>query len=142
MQVKELNGVYLIRLEMGEKMPSALAEWLEAQGIEGGFFQGIGAFSSAEVGYFDFGGKTYLRIPVPEQVEVLSLLGNVAVGEEGNLVLHTHVVLGKSDGQTLGGHLFEGVVKPTLEVVLIPFGERIRRRKDSASGLQLLALGG
>ncbi|HWR46284.1 MAG TPA: DUF296 domain-containing protein [Pseudonocardiaceae bacterium] len=50
---------------------------------------------------------TYRRIPVDEQCEVLSLIGDVAEGAIGP-VPHMHVVLGLSDGTTRGGHLPPG----------------------------------
>jgi uncharacterized protein len=64
----------------------------------------------------------YKRIAVDEQVEVLSLLGDVAVTDR-EPSLHLHAVLGKSDGNVVGGHLIEANVRPTLEVILIPAAE-------------------
>ena len=75
----------------------------------------IGAFENATVGWFDFQTKQYKRIAVDEQCEVLSALGDVAMGDDGKASLHVHAVLGLSDGSTRGGHLLEGKVRPTLE---------------------------
>ena len=61
--------------------------------------------------------------------EVLSLLGDVAVGDEGP-TLHLHTVLGKADGSVVGGHLIEAYVRPTLEVILIQPPSYLRKRKD------------
>ena len=76
----------------------------------------IGAFEKAVVGWFDFATKTYNKIEVNEQCEVLSALGDIAVGDDGKASLHVHIVLGLSDGSTRGGHLLAGTVRPTLEV--------------------------
>ena len=70
------------------------------------------------LGYFDRTRKDYARIPVDEQVEVLSLLGDVALKPDASPELHAHLVVGRSDGSTRGGHLLEADVWPTLEVVL------------------------
>jgi predicted DNA-binding protein with PD1-like motif len=78
----------------------------------------VGAFSQAVVGWFDREAKDYRRIDVAQQSEVLSSLGDIAVGEEGSPVQHLHVVLGLPDGATRGGHLLEGRVWPTLEVIV------------------------
>ena len=59
-------------------------------------------FSDATLGYFDFEKKDYKKIPVREQVEVLSLLGDVAL-KDGEPKLHLHAVLGRSDGAAIGG---------------------------------------
>src|SRR5690242_16196929 len=74
---------------------------------------GIGAFRSAVLGYFDWQTKDYARIPVDEQVEVLSLIGDVALGPDGKPAVHVHAVLGRRDGSTRGGHLLEAKVRPT-----------------------------
>ena len=38
---------------------------------------------------------------------MLSLVGDVAA-RDGEPALHVHAVLGRSDGSTVGGHLFRG----------------------------------
>jgi hypothetical protein len=68
---------------------------------------------------------------------VLSLVGDVAVGDDGPKV-HAHVVLGRADGSAHGGHLLEARVWPTLELVLIESPAHLRRRMDPASGLALI----
>ncbi|MGE0315064.1 MAG: PPC domain-containing DNA-binding protein [Lautropia sp.] len=102
---------------------------------------GIGAFERAVVGYFDWQRKDYRRIDVPGQVEVLSMLGDVAL-DGGTPAVHLHVVLGRADGSTVGGHLLEASVRPTLEVVLVESPAWLRKRHDPESGLALIDLGG
>jgi predicted DNA-binding protein with PD1-like motif len=77
------------------------------------------------------------RAENPLQVEVLSLLGDVAVGDQGP-ALHLHAVLGKADGSVVGGHLIEAYVRPTLEVILIQPPSYLRKRKDPETGLALI----
>jgi uncharacterized protein len=101
---------------------------------------GIGGFRSAVLGYFDPHAREYRRIPVDEQVEVLSLTGDVALGEDGQPMVHTHVVVGLADGTTRGGHLLEGRVRPTLEVVFHESPGHLQRRHDPTTGLPLLRL--
>ena len=88
----------------------------------------IGAFKQATVGWFDFVAKTYKEIEVNEQCEVLSAIGDVAIGDDNKASLHVHVVLGLSDGSTRGGHLLKGSVHPTLEVVMTATPAKLRRR--------------
>jgi uncharacterized protein len=89
--------------------------------------------------YFDPQTKEYRRIVVEEQVEGLSLLGDVAVAAEGP-TLHVHAVLGTADGSVVGGHLLEGYVRPTLEVILIQPRSYLRKRRDPVTGLALIAV--
>jgi predicted DNA-binding protein with PD1-like motif len=97
-----------------------------------------GAFSDAVLGFFDWETKDYRRIPVNEQVEVVSLLGDIALGPNGTPALHPHVVVSRADGVAMGGHLLEAHVRPTLEVVLTESPRHLHKRKDRDSGLALI----
>lgn len=132
-------GIYALVLATGDDVPTELGRFVREQKIEAGALTAIGAFSSAVLGYFDWETKQYKRIPVEEQVEVLSLLGDVAVSDKGP-ALRLHAVLGRSDGSTVGGHLLEGHVRPTLEITLIEPPAHLRKRKDPESGLALIDL--
>jgi predicted DNA-binding protein with PD1-like motif len=74
---------------------------------------------------------------VREQVELLSLVGNVALAN-GEPKIHAHVVVGRRDGTALGGHLLDARVRPTLELVLVETPATLRRVVDTATGLPLL----
>lgn len=100
-------------------------------------FTAIGAFADAVLGYFDPAHKDYRRIPVSEQVEVLTLAGDIAV-KDGEPKVHAHVVLGRADGSTRGGHLLEAHVWPTLELILTESPAELRRRSDAETGLALI----
>ena len=69
-----------------------------------------------------------------EQVEVLSLVGDIAL-DRGEPKLHAHAVVGKSDGTAHGGHVLEAWVWPTLEVMLTESPKHLCRKFDPASGL-------
>jgi predicted DNA-binding protein with PD1-like motif len=95
----------------------------------------LARFSDAVLGFFDWETKDYRRIPVNEQVEVVSLLGDIALGPNGTPALHPHVVVSRADGIAMGGHLLEAHVRPTLEVVLTESPRHLHKRKDRDSGL-------
>jgi predicted DNA-binding protein with PD1-like motif len=101
----------------------------------------IGAFERATIGWFDMTSKSYRKIEVDEQCEVLSAIGDVAIGDDGKPSLHVHIVLGLADGSTRGGHLMSGTVRPTLEVVLTEVPSTLRRRKRPELGIALIDLG-
>jgi predicted DNA-binding protein with PD1-like motif len=94
----------------------------------------VGGFARATLGYFDRARREYLPIQVTEQVEVLSLLGDVA-HDGSNRVVHTHCIVGLRDGSTRGGHLLEARVWPTLEVIVTEWPAFLRKRFDPAIGL-------
>jgi uncharacterized protein len=92
------------------------------------------------LGWFDRERKDYDRIPIGEQVEVLSLAGDVAL-DRGEPKVHAHVVVGKRDGTAHGGHLLRASVWPTLEVVLAESPAELRKSHDPETGLALIDLG-
>lgn len=136
---KEPDAAYAIVLATGDEAMACLGGWVREHRIDAGSITAIGAFERAVLGYFDWSTKQYKRNPVEEQVEVLSLIGDVAVAD-GEPTLHLHAVLGKSDGSTVGGHLLEGHVRPTLEVTLLSPPAYLRKKKDPETGLALIDL--
>ena len=139
MRARELErGTWALVFDTGEEAFSLLSAWVRDQVVTAARLTAIGAFVRAVVGYFDWERKDYLRIPVDEQVEVLSLVGDVALDPDGAPVVHAHAVLGKRDGSTAGGHLLEGHVRPTLEVMLIESPAHLRKRHDPETGLALI----
>jgi uncharacterized protein len=130
---------YAVVLDTGDEAVAELGKFIRDHEVEAASLTAIGAFRRAVLGYFDWQTKEYKKIAVEEQVEVLSLLGDVAVAEDGP-TLHVHAVLGKADGSVVGGHLLEGHVRPTLEVILIQPPSYLRKRRDPATGLALIAV--
>jgi hypothetical protein len=141
MHSKLLNAdppiTYAVVLDTGDEVIGELGKFVREQEVEAASLTAIGAFSRSVLGYFEWETKQYKKIPVDEQVEVLSLLGDVAVGDQGP-TLHLHAVLGKADGSVVGGHLIEAYVRPTLEVILIQPPSYLRKRKDPETGLALI----
>jgi predicted DNA-binding protein with PD1-like motif len=141
MNARELApGTWALVFEAGDEAFALLSAWVEERGVGAARLTAIGAFERAVVGYFAWERRDYERIPVDEQVEVLSLVGDVALDPDGKPVVHAHVVLGRRDGSTVGGHLLEGHVRPTLEVVLDEVPAHLRKRHDPESGLALIDL--
>ncbi len=99
----------------------------------------VGGFQAGELGYFDRERRDYDHIPFTAQVEVLSLVGDIA-DRDGQPAVHLHAVLGRRDGSTLGGHLLNGQVWPTLEVIITEIAPQLTKRPDPQTGLALIAL--
>jgi predicted DNA-binding protein with PD1-like motif len=132
--------IHVVILDPGEEAFAALARFANEQGIAAASLTAIGAFERATVGWFDISSKSYRKIEVGEQCEVLSAIGDVAIGDDGKPSLHVHIVLGLADGSTRGGHLLAGTVRPTLEVVLTEVPATLRRRKRADLGIALIDL--
>jgi uncharacterized protein len=129
----------VLALETDEEALTCLTEFVVAQSLAGSHFTAIGALCAVTLGYWNWRSKEYERIEIDEQVEVVALAGNVALGPDDKPALHAHVVVAKHDGTAHGGHLLRGVVRPTLEVVLTELPTHLHRRVDAATGLPLLA---
>jgi predicted DNA-binding protein with PD1-like motif len=130
---------WAVILDPGDEAATCLLDFAKAENLSAAHLTAIGAFERAVLGYFDWSTKQYRRNPVDEQVEVVSLIGDVALKGDQPKV-HMHAVLGKSDGNALGGHLLEGHVRPTLEVTVTEAPAHLRRRHDPESGLALIHL--
>ena len=130
----------VVILDSGEEAFASLTKFANDAQITAASMTAIGAFEKATIGWFDFERKTYKKIEIAEQCEVLSAIGDVAVGDDGKASLHVHVVLGLSDGTTRGGHLLEGKVRPTLEVVMTDTPAKLRRKKRADIGIALIDL--
>jgi predicted DNA-binding protein with PD1-like motif len=130
---------FVLVFSTGEHVTTPILEFARAHDIDGASLTGIGAFERATLGYFEIQKRDYKHIPIDEQVEVVSLVGNVARGDDGPK-LHAHVVVGRKDGAAYGGHLLEAVVRPTLEIVLVETPAHLRRRMHPSTGLALIDL--
>jgi predicted DNA-binding protein with PD1-like motif len=128
---------YALVFETGDDVMPLLLAFAREHHLEASHFSAIGAFQRLTLGYFDWQQKDYQRIPIDEQVEVVSLLGDIArKGKEPQV--HAHAVVAKRDGTAHGGHLLEATVRPTLEVILVESPAHLARRFDPQSGLALI----
>ncbi|BCB91772.1 PPC domain-containing DNA-binding protein [Phytohabitans suffuscus] len=142
MRLREIQDgrgrVLVVACEKGDDPVRTVTAAARAVGIAGAQVTGVGGLRAAELGYFDPDRRDYTRIPVTEQVEVLSFVGDVAMSA-GEPRLHVHAVLGRRDGSAIGGHLLGGEVWPILEVIVTEVAPALAKRLDPETGLALLA---
>ena len=131
---------FVLVLDAGEEAFAAINDFAARNDLSAASLTALGAFERATVGWFDLAKKTYKRIEIASQCEALSLVGDIAVGDDGKPSLHMHAVMGLSDGTTRGGHFLEGIVRPTLEVIINETPARLRRRRRPELGLALIDL--
>ena len=131
---------FVVVMDTGDEAFSSLTEFARRERVHAASLTAIGAFERAVLGFFDLDRRDYDHVTVDEQVEVVSLLGDLSLGVDGAPMLHAHVVVARRDGNALGGHLLEGVVRPTLEIVVSETDVHLQRRYDERSGLALIAL--
>jgi uncharacterized protein len=131
---------YALIFETGDELATGLSRFAAEQKLAGSSFKAIGAFSSVKLAWFNWQTKKYQpSVVLDEQVELLSLVGDIALSGEKPQV-HAHVVIGRSDGTAHGGHLVEAYVRPTCEVILTESPEHMQKQIDPQSGLALIRL--
>ena len=128
---------FAVVLATEDEAMKALGAFAVEHRLSASHFTAIGAFSRVVVAYFDWASKRYQNISIDEQVEVLSFVGDITIENDAPKV-HAHVVVGKADATAHGGHLVEGHVRPTLEIVVTETPAHLRRRFDAESGIALI----
>ncbi|WP_432726882.1 PPC domain-containing DNA-binding protein [Variovorax sp. W6] len=135
---KQPERTIALVFDKGDDVVPILEQFAKEHGLSASRFSAIGALRSAQLGYFDWERKDYDRIVVNEQVEVLSLNGDIALDGDSQPKVHAHAVLGRRDGGTVGGHVLQATVQPTLEVLLIESPGYLRKTCDRETGLALI----
>ena len=129
---------FALILQKGDEAMRRLQEFAARERLGGAQITAIGALSGATLAFFDWETKKYQPIPVREQVEVASLIGDIAIGPDGKPSVHAHAVLGRRDGTALAGHLQEAHVRPTLEIIVTESPAHLCKAMDTESGLALI----
>lgn len=143
MQHKLVNSnpkTYLVVFETGDELASGLQSIASDLQLADASFKAIGGLSAVRLGWLDWQNKKYQpSVVLNEQVELLSLVGNIAL-YEGKPHVHAHLVVAKSDGTAHGGHLLEAHVRPICELVLTESPEAVSRQVDPEARIPLIKL--
>lgn len=130
--------IFALVFDPDEEVISELTQFAKTHKLDAAQITAVGGFSSATLGYYDRQQQKYTDIPVNEQVEVLSLLGDIALDEKKEPKVHVHVVVGQQNGNTKGGHIQKAQVWPTLEVIINESPSYLQRKFNSSVGLALI----
>jgi predicted DNA-binding protein with PD1-like motif len=130
---------FAVVLDDGEEAMASLQAFAKQNAIGGAQVTAIGAFSEAELAFWDPGEKVYRCHAFDRQCEVVTLLGDIVQDEHGVPACHLHAVLGFEDASVKGGHFRSGRVCPTLEVMITESPRHLRRRFDPALGLAVIS---
>jgi predicted DNA-binding protein with PD1-like motif len=137
-QVADIPKTYVVILDTGEEILSSLKKLANAEHFAGSSFKAIGALSKVELGWFNWETKKYqTAVKLDEQVELLSLIGDIALQDDEPQV-HAHLVVGRSDGTAHGGHLLSAIVRPTCELVITENPGHLQKQIDPESGIALI----
>lgn len=129
---------FAVIFDTGDEVMAGLQAFAREQRLAGSHLTAIGACQAVTLGYFEWETRQYRPIAVDEQVEVLSLVGDVSLAPDGQPQVHAHIVVGKANGTAHGGHLLRATVRPTLEVMLTELPTHLQRQPDPAAGIPLI----
>lgn len=136
----KIGRIIFSRIRTGEDLAEAIKENVEKSGVKTGLLIAIGSLKSATLGYYKEGEYKYIRVEGP--LEIASCMGNIAVDEKGEVIVHAHVVVTDEKGEAFGGHLMkDSPVGATAELVIIEaLGVNLKRVFDKKTNLKLLDL--
>jgi uncharacterized protein len=128
---------YAVIFRDGDDPYAGLTQFAAQYHVMSAHFTAIGAFRDARLGFYDPEKKMYRLIPIDAQVEVASLVGDIAQ-LDGKPAVHMHCVVSMPDGRALGGHFLSAHVGPLLEVFVTTEPVLLQKKHDDATGLNLM----
>jgi uncharacterized protein len=137
-KIDESPKTFILVFETGDELADGLFQFAKEQRLSAASFKAVGALSSVRLGWLSWEKKRYEpSVTLDEQVELLSLIGDVAL-KDGEPVVHAHAVIGKKDGTAHGGHLLQARIRPTCEVVLTESPAHLQKFIDPESGIAVI----
>ena len=138
MDYRKFGSSYYIRMDRGDEIISTLLSICEKEGIRSATFNGIGGCRSAQLQTFIPEEGAFHTETVEGMLELVSLMGNVVTGEDGQRFHHTHAMFScveAGEHRVYAGHLKASVVLYTAEIELRPVLEGcIGRKHDPETG--------
>lgn len=128
---------YLFRLPKGKDLLEELIDFCHDNQVKCGIVHVVGSVSNATLGYYDQTKKKYDKKAFDEEMELVSLSGNISI-QDNRPTVHAHAVFSKKDYTTLGGHLLPGTKIYVCEAYIQEIvGDPKVRRADKVTKLSL-----
>jgi predicted DNA-binding protein with PD1-like motif len=137
--LSDSNGVkeYALVFAKGDEVLSGLTDFAAQQHVASARFTAIGALKEGTFGWFDPKQKQYKLNTIHQQMELISMVGDIA-NYEGSPVVHAHCGVSLSGGSMLGGHLIEAIAYPTVELFMTVYPTPLQKELDPETGLKLI----
>ena len=136
MKSKKIENTYFIRIDRGEKIIESIKDFCTKNDIKLGYFFGIGALGEVELAHYTVENKKYTSKVFKEPLEITNLTGNITTIDD-EIYLHCHITLGNQEMKSITGHLVEGTIAATCEIVLVSLDGKIDRKYEDSIGLNL-----
>lgn len=133
----QIGRMCFSRIFEDEDLAEAIKKRVEESNVKAGIFILIGSLKKVILGYYKEG--EYKSIELGGPLEIASCMGNIAVNEKGEIMIHPHIVVSNETGEAFGGHLMKGsLVGATAELVIIEgVGMNLKRAFDKKTKLNL-----
>jgi len=137
MKSKKIDDKYIIRLERGEKIIETIKDFCRKNNVRLGYFSGIGALGEVELAHYIVENKKYTSKVFKQPLEITNLIGNVTT-MDNEVYLHCHITLSDESMKAISGHLVEGKIAATCEIIMVTLDSKINRKHDDFIGLNLM----
>lgn len=137
--INKQGSQYFLRFKQQEKFFNEFKKFCRNESLGGGFFSGIGATLSVELGYYDLEEHEYYFTTYDNApIEVTNIKGNISFTSEDEYTIHAHGTIANKNQEVRGGHFNKLIVGPTLEIAVFPSKNKMRREYDEETDLELL----
>jgi len=130
---------YILRLESGDDILKSLGQFATTKKMGASLLEGIGSLNKVKLGHYDFKTRKYSYETFEDDLEILSLSGNISTMNRVPLP-HVHVTLGRRDFSVIGGHMDEGSSANMVEIGIWKLPGKLVKSKDDEIGLNVLQL--
>lgn len=136
MDYQQFQSKILVRLDKGDEVVNSVKEIAQTLGIKLAAVSGIGALNHAVVGLFEQDSKEYHTREFAGSMEITGLMGNISE-KDGEVYLHLHITLSDSELRAFGGHLSQGIVGATAEIIIDVIDGKVNRKMNEEVGLNI-----
>ncbi len=133
------NNQFLIKLKKGEKIVENITQFIIENKILSGYFYGLGAASSVEIAHYNIETQKYSNKIINKPLEITNLVGSLGIFEDKPLI-HPHITVADENMQVFGGHLVEGIISGTLEIMFFKYEKALYKKLDTEVGLKTFDL--
>ena len=127
---KEVGSHVIIKLDNGENLFNCLEQAAEKHEIDSGIIlAGLGMLRDFEISFFNCETKEYDTLSTKDPHELISMMGSLAIAENGEFMPHLHVSLGAEDHMLKGGHLKRAQVAVLNEITILKLPKGTLTRK-------------
>lgn len=134
---------FIIKITPGENLTTRLLQFAHVADVRYAMIvSAVGSVKNVKLRGIKTGAKLPITIPrvtihhIEGPLELLGLQGNIVPGESDLLDCHFHIMMSKSNGEVVGGHLYEAEVFATCEIVLTELDvEGVERHVSKVGGI-------